>query len=373
MSNKANETSINFSNNFVKKIKPYSLASHTIWEVKDQNGILKLDWNEATIAPTPKVKEVIVELAKNMESRYYPDVKNTRLLRAIADYCEIDSDYVQYFPSSDSAHECIAKVFLNVNDHVLMLSPTYDNFRLVCEVSGAIVKHCLYDEEHKFNFSVLNESILSHSPKLVYLCNPNNPTGTFIEPCDIKELLVFHPSVLFIIDEAYFEFSKKSAVSLVSNNNNIIITRTFSKAFALANFRIGYIVSGKHNIEQLNIVRNPKNISTFSQEAAIAALSDIPYTMNYVDEVIAAKEFFSLKINELNIPIENIYNRDGNFILLDFSSLKDKLTFISLLEEYNIFVRNLSHAESLINSVRITVGTRKQMEFVISILERFYE
>ena len=126
---------------------------------------------------------------------------------------------------------------------------------------------------------------------MVYICNPNNPTGNVHSKEYIEYLLEEYPDTLFLVDEAYYEFSGITVKDLVLRYDNLLISRTMSKAFALANFRLGYLIASKDNIQFINKIRNPKNLSTLAQEAACAALSDVDYMWRYVEEVKRGKAF----------------------------------------------------------------------------------
>ena len=158
-------------------------------------------------------------------------------------------------------HEYIIGTFTEPGNNALIVSPTYDNFRVATESRGVSVSYHKLEEPFDFR----TEEFFSHAkklnPKIVYICNPNNPTGTLYKTSEIEMLAKCFPSTLFIIDEAYYEFTKKSAKNVAVKYRNTIVTRTFSKAFALAGFRIGYAISSAGNIRHLNKIRNPKNVT----------------------------------------------------------------------------------------------------------------
>lgn len=364
-----------FENKHIQNLMPYMVASHKIWDVtpEERIEILKLDWNEATIAPSPKVLERIQSLlAESSFFQYYPSTYNEILHEKLSNYVSLPKENIQYFPSSDSLHEYISTVFLAENDEVLILGPTYDNFRLAAESHGCKVQYFNYDQSFQFNLELFASQIQEVQPKIVYICNPNNPTGTVIEPLKIKYLLDKFPNVLFLIDEAYIEFSGNSVSDCCLTNDNLLISRTFSKAFALANFRIGYLLSSKSNIDSISKIRNAKNFNTFSQEAAIAALDDLEYTQNYVNEVNQAKRIF---LDFLTSECNGISAQMGfgNFILMRFDNVELKTSFFNFMKNNNIFLRDLTHSELLSNCLRITIGNKSQMEVVMGKIKQFFE
>lgn len=143
-------------------MKPYKLASHKIWSVnsEERSNILKLDWNEATIPPSPKVKEHLLHILNEPTFfNLYPTTYNDRLLELLSGYVGLPKDNIQYFGSSDALHEYICKVYISVGDPVMILGPSYDNFRLTCQANGAEVYYSNFTEEFKFDSSKFENDI----------------------------------------------------------------------------------------------------------------------------------------------------------------------------------------------------------------------
>lgn len=356
-----------FSNKYVKNLKPYPLSSHKAWELQDTEEILKLDWNEATLDPSPKVKESIMAFLETGKMHWYPDVRNDLLLNELSIYCDLPIDNIQYFASSDSLQEYIARTFIDPDDKVVLVAPTYDNFRATVESCGATVDFYYLNEQFQLENDHFYSYLSSHKPKVVYICNPNNPTGTIYSQATIERIIRTFPQILFIIDEAYYEFTRNSSQKLVLENENIFITRTFSKAFALASFRVGYALSSSENIELISKIRNPKNISTLSQLAAIAVLQDKEHMERYVDSINDSKLFFS---NELKSIGYSCSGEGGNFVLIKVDFLL-KRRFIKFLETKGIFVRDYGHVKAMENFLRITIGTKGQMQRVLNEIKNF--
>lgn len=357
-----------FSNQFLKNIIPYKLSSHKAWNIQE-SSTLKLDWNEATIPPSPKVISAIEKSLKSGRLNWYPNINNTQLLNSLAKYNCVSVDNVQYFASSDSLHEYVVRCFVSISDRILVVSPTYDNFRAVAESNGGQIQFYQTDNNFNLDLKQFSKDLKLIKPKLVYLVNPNNPTGKLNPINELRDLVSNHQNILFIIDEAYYEFASQTMAGFTMNFKNLIISRTFSKAFALASFRIGYMISHPENIGTINKIRNPKNISLFAQLAAIEALNDIEYTMKYVKEVTKSRTLFFAYLKELDFltPISG----SGNFIFLKFISSEVKAKFISHLETNHVFIRDYGHLENTNLFARITIGTIEQMEYVNSIIREF--
>lgn len=364
-----------FPNKYLRNVKPYKLASHKIWTVspEERSSILKLDWNEATIPPSPKVRERISKiLSEPGFFNLYPTTLNEELLNLLSDYVKLPIDNLQYFASSDALHEYVCKVFISVGDPVMILGPSYDNFRLTCQANGAEVFFYNYCDDFSFDSDGFEQAINKKEPAVVYICNPNNPTGNQHSSDYIEHLLLTFPDTLFLIDEAYYEFSGVTCKDLVVKYDNILISRTMSKAFAIANFRVGYLIGSKDNVQFVNRIRNPKNLTTFAQEAACGALSDVQYMWNYVSEVHKAMLFFE---KEMTIHSDKfkVINGHGNFMMFKFPDYEQKMILLNYLASNNIFVRDTSQNDSVKVCFRITIGTTEQMKVVAQVIHNFYE
>jgi len=348
---------------WIAALRPYVTAKHQAWERLDaKRDVLKLDWNESTVSPTPLVKERIVQALEGLRINWYPDVQNNVLKEKIAEYVGEEIDCVDYFASSDSLHEYVLKCFSSREHPVLMFHPTYDNFRASAEAQGAPVTRLPIQALYANASKVISES----GANLVYLCNPNNPTGQELEIDDLEVLIRKFPGKLFVIDEAYYEFSGKTVAPLVSRLSNVICCRTFSKAFGIASFRVGYAVAHPSLISVLSKVKNHKNIAALSQIAAIACLDDVGYMRQQVKEVLLAKSSFALFLERCSYVMQ-VYRGGGNFLLFTLAEHAVR-RLVSHLEAHDIFVREFQHIP---NSIRITIGTPGQMKVVQSAFERF--
>ena len=363
-------------NNYLKNIKPYKTSSHKIWEVKpnQRQDILKLDWNEATVEPSPNVIKRLKELLKEpCFLNLYPNTANSVLLDLLSKYTNLPKENIQYFASSDVVHEYIARIYIEKGKKILIQAPAYDNFRLTAQANGASVYFSEVNaDDFTFNKNKFENDIKTIKPELVYICSPNNPIG-YTTPNDyIEHLLKTYPNIMFLIDEAYFEFSTKPSASIfVKNYENIIVTRTMSKAFALANLRFGYVLSSVKNIQFINNIRNPKNLNTFTQEAIIAVLQDVDYMKNYVHEVTKAKKYFISAVQKLDGI--TAYQSEANFVLMKFNSYGLKANMYKWLKQHNIFVREISQSPIVYKCLRITIGTMEQMKTVIKCMTDFYK
>lgn len=364
-----------FPNKYLRNLKPYKLASHKIWSVAPEQRaeVLKLDWNESTVVPSPLVAERLRALLEQPSFfNLYPATHNEELLGLLAKYVELPKENIQYFGSSDVLHEYICKAFISVGDPVMILAPSYDNFRLTCQANGADVYFSYYKDDFTFDAKLFENDIITREPAVVYICNPNNPTGNVHTQKYIEYLLMEYPDTLFLVDEAYYEFAGITCKDLVLKYDNLLISRTMSKAFGLANFRVGYLIASKENVQFINKIRNPKNLSTFAQVAACAALEDTAYMWRYVDEVHKGQEFFAEAYRKLTDEII-AHPSHGNFMLVEFKSYEAKIALLNYFAEHNIFVRDTTQAPSVRNCFRITIGTKEQMKRVVDVMSCYYD
>jgi histidinol-phosphate aminotransferase len=361
-------------NKYLRNFKPYSVASHTIWSIppEKRGEVLKLDWNESTQDPSPLVS---VRLQKLIHDGHffnlYPQTNNTELVSLLASYVGVPNDNIQYFGSSDSLHEYIAKLFITVGDPVLILGPSYDNFRLTVEVSGGVVHFFEFNSDFTFDEQGFQQAIDNVKPSLVYICNPNNPTGYLHKPSFINRLVEKYKDIMFLVDEAYYEFAGEDAscAKFAANHDNLLVSRTMSKAFGLANFRFGYLIACKENISYISTIRNPKNITTFAQVAATAVLEDIPYMKKYVAEVIKARRYFIDEINKTKVL--TAYESNSNFVLIKCPDPIVKKSIISYLSQNLIFVRDTTQSPLVKSCFRVTIGKIDQMEKVVANINSF--
>lgn len=353
---------------YLINLRPYKAVTQEIWtrEAGDWDEILKLDWNEAAAEPAPEVKAAILAFVNSKDFFHlYPATFNPELISLLSEYAGVPEANVQFFASSDTLHEYIAKVYVGVGDKVLILWPSYDNFRAAVEAGGANIVYSDLDQDFHFNAEKLEKDIRDENPRLVYICNPNNPTGTLLSLDEISSLIAKYPDTLFVIDEAYAEFAQQTCNRFVLDHENVLVTHTLSKAFALANIRFGYLVASVDNIDAISRIRNPKNIPTLTQIAAEEALKNTEYMWAYVKEVEAAREWFLDAIGQAGLTEWiKAYPSRGNFVLIQCRDIATRSAICYALRNKNIYVRQLNQNASLLSCFRITIGKRDQMKRV---------
>ncbi len=346
----------------VEKMQAYVNASHSV--ALNQNArFIKLDSNEATVSPAPSVVAALMNFIQTGPLNWYPDVESSKLIAKLASYTGLPQNFIQTFNGSDNALETICKTYLEKGDEVVLCMPTYDHFRVYAESCDATLVRVYGPSAFEPKTEKILQAVTPRT-KIIYIVNPNNPTGMMYSQEDIRTILTQAPHVLLIVDEAYFEFSGETVASLALEYPHLLVTRSFSKAFGLAGLRCGYVLTSPENLSSINKVRVGKNINSLAQVAASAALDDLDYMERYVNEVKIAKDWLAQKMSSYGL---SVVKTPANFILVTVSRPKDVVSF---LQEQNVFVRDRSNVHQLDGMVRITIGHPLLMERFWKIFEK---
>ena len=346
---------------YIKDISPYSITTQEVWSSTKREDPLKADWNEAPFLLDFYKSEIEKIIKEESIFSWYSDYSSRELNEEIAKFLDISEGNILTFPGSDTGLETLCRAFLEPKEKVAVITPTYENFFIYVHQTGAQLKKYELKPPFNLNFDHFRDYISSlNNLKAIYLVNPNNPCGYSL---DRKELLLLSesfPDVLFIIDEAYIEFSEEESASLI--NKNVVVFRTFSKAFGLAGIRLGYAVADHDIIKTLAKIRNGKNISMLAQRLGIAALKNIDLVTQWICEVKRSRSIFINWCEENQIKY---YPSQGNFVLL---SIKDEPNIVEKLRSRNIFVRD--RKKIINNGFRVTIGSEDHTHRIINELDR---
>ncbi|PIU21370.1 MAG: histidinol-phosphate transaminase [Candidatus Diapherotrites archaeon CG08_land_8_20_14_0_20_34_12] len=333
----------------IERMEPY------IPPLNFREKMLKLDFNENTLGPSEKVRNLI-----NLDSSVlntYPNYLG--LKEKIAEYAKTKPENIVLTNGSDEGIDLAMRCFVNKGKEVIIPTPSYKLFYNYAQFSGAKIKKILYNPDLSFPTKEILRKI-TNKTKIVVICNPNSPTGTLTFLSDIKKIAKKSENLVILVDEAYFEFSGLSAVSLLKKFPNIITLRTFSKAFGLAGLRIGYMIANKEIAQQINKAKSPYSVNLIAVKSAFLALGDLGYVKSYAKEINKNKKLLGKFLEKRKVKY---YKSSANFILVNFGLSK---TFVkNKLLEKNILVRDVSSNPLLENCLRITIGTKKQMNFLM--------
>ena len=334
--------------------------------------IVKLDGNENPYEPLPEVLEALSSLT-NIGN--YPDTLCSKLIQVLAKKENLDTNNFIISSGSDELIELLIKAYANPSDTILSVSPTFGMISFLAQVHGinyvAVSQQIVKKES--FARYVLNEDKFldeAKKSKIVFIARPNNPDGNVVSENLIKRLLSF--PVLVIIDEAYIEFSDfLSVTKWVPNYENLVVLRTFSKAYGLGGLRVGYGIMPNDIRKVLVSIKQPYNVNIAGQKAAFAALSS-PLVDPRITEMKKTREWF---INQLKI-IQNhhknfwIHPSQACYVLLTFESPKIPKVLFEHLYSKGILVRYYSSSD-MINNLRISIGLQENMVKVIEELKLF--
>lgn len=331
----------------------------------NRDNYLRLDFNENTMGCSPKV---ISELRKINSKKLAAYPEYSKLIKALAGYCKVNLDEILPTNGTDEAIKTVIETYIgNDKDEIIIPVPTYAMFKFYAQLSGAAVKEVLYQTGLEFPAKNLLLRI-NKKTRIIVIVSPNNPTGTSVKLKDVIRIIKIakQNNAIVLLDEAYYEFSGKTCMPLVQKYPNLIILRTFSKAFGLAGLRVGYIISKNQNIKILKKVLSPYSVNQIAAICAIAALKDLNYAKKYVNEVNKSK---SILYGELNCLGIKYYASNANFILLRIG--KNAGNICEFFRKSGVLVRNRSADPLLEGCVRITLGTVPQTKKVIKILRKF--
>ena len=337
----------------VRFINPYDPGLFP--EDLPMSNVLQLGSNENPYEPSDEVKKAYMESLKHI--RLYPHAAYRKLKEAIAEYLNVDAESIAVGCGASELINCICMALIEELDSVVIPVPSYTLYAIYAMLRNASIHFPRFDR-----YNVKADVIAEFKPKLTFLCSPNNPTGNTIDRKVVEE--VAEVSQYVVVDEAYVEFAKKSCIDLVSELENLIILRSFSKFFGSAGMRIGYVVANKNVAEALEKIRLPFAISYPALNTAIAALKSIDYYEMIRDKIVAERERVFAEISA--IPFLKPYPSEANFILVkvERDGLAEKL-----LKE-GIIVRDVSKLMGLDGEhVRITIGKPEENDRLLDALK----
>lgn len=343
---------------FKKSVKEMSAYSAPM---EGRASYKRFDFNEATIEPSPNVKKALKEFVDSGMLNTYPH-DYPQLQLKIAKYLGINENCIRITDGADGAIDTIAFACLEKGDKVVIPSPSFGMFYVPTVIEGAEIIKPEYGPNMEFPLQETLNAI-DEKTKLVIICNPNNPTGTIVKKEDIIKIIEKAKDSFVMIDEVYGEFTGQTSIDLINKYPNLFIIKSFSKAFALASLRVGYLISNPKNIEEMNKVAAPYNVNQFGVVAASAALDDVSYMKNYVSEVMTkSKPLFESYLNKNNI---RFYPGSANFLLVEVGNSKEVYEFF---KNEGILIR--PQKGKLENCVRISLGTLKDTEEFIGIFDK---
>lgn len=341
-------------------LKPKSTLQGSIKKLHLNNNRkdkIKLDLNENLMGCSLKVIEALKKVTCD-EISMYPEYDF--FINKLASYLELEKNNLMLTNGADEALRIIMDTYLDKSDEIIIPVPTFYIFESYAEIIGARKKLIYYNDDLSFPIDSILEEI-DDQTKMIAIVNPNNPTGTIIERQSIIRILENTRNSIVLVDEAYFQFSNISCKDLINDYNNLIIVQTFSKGFGLAGVRLGYIISNENVIQNLKKIVLPYEVNGLSIIAASAALDDINFVDHYVNLVKDNRNYLLIELNKIGVKT---YPSDANFIVANFGNKLDEV--LDNLNKKNILVNNVSNLPLLEGCLRIAIGTKNQMETLLT-------
>lgn len=336
-------------------------------EVQRELGIeevIKLASNENPYGCSPAAKEAIASALD--QTSIYPDGGSVELRATVAQHLGVNPDQLVFGAGSDDVILMLARAFIVPGDETIMATPTFPQYKHNAVIEGAeCIEVPLRDGVHDLEAMLAK---VTERTKIIWVCNPNNPTGTMNTDEDIRSFMERVPEhVIVVMDEAYYEYNtspqRAETLPLLDQYKNMIILRTFSKIYGLASLRVGYGVAHKDMIHFINQVREPFNTNSFAQAAAIAAIQDQDFIAHCRAENTKGIAYLEEELTRMGLSYYPTY---GNFIMIHIDRPANPV-FDALLRR-GIIVRS-GAALGFPTSIRVTVGNPLQNEAFIAALE----
>lgn len=330
---------------------------------------VKIDANENPYPHSPAVLDKIRQWAEDKDNlTRYPDTDINVLREKLGSLFNVSKNQVICTVGSDQLIELIIKVFVEAGETVLVPNPSFSMYTLSTVLNhGKAVAYEL-DENYDYDYDLIIDKYRVYQPKVVFICTPNNPTGNVASLEGIRKVLD-NVSCPVVIDEAYEEFTGESAVNLIKDYPQLIVLRTFSKAYGIAGLRIGYGISNEEMIDIIGVAKPPYNVSSFSQAVATFILDDIEYYKSLACDIIASKNRLIDSLRS-SVLFEHVFDSAANFILAKVVDRKDANVIAAYLADNEVLVRDYGNNCRLENHIRFTVGTDTENERLIELLNQ---
>lgn len=350
---------MNYLSRRCKSILPY-----TAGEQPQDKSYVKLNTNECPYPPSPAVEKTIKEFDAG-RLRLYPDPENKKLVSAIAARHGVSPENVFVGNGSDEVLCMCFPAFFDENDTVAYADVTYSFYKVWAHMYDVKSKKIPLDDEFKL---LASDYLSMDGVKGIIICNPNAPTGTALGRLDLLKIVETNPDKIVIVDEAYGEFASASVANRINDYPNLLVVKTFSKAYALAGARCGYALGNKALIDGLKLVKNSMNsytVNALTEAIVIAALSDKKYYAGIIDKINAQREETADSLRELGFEV---LPSSSNFIFAKHKVLSGSEIYFQL-KENGVLVRHFK-GDRISDFVRITIGTHEEMKTLVSEIKK---
>lgn len=334
--------------------------------------VYKLASNENPLGPSPKALEAIKKALDNQHR--YPDPSGYELIQKISEKWNVPSSQVGLGNGSNEIIDLLIRIFCEPGDSILTSEAAFVAYKVCAQAARVRVKTVPLRADLTLDLKAIADDFYrnpSQKTKLIFIPNPNNPTGTCVGGAELEEFLVRlgnRDDVLLVFDEAYTEYVRdpqfKEAVRFYSKYSNVIVLKTFSKVYGLAGLRLGAMLAPEYVLEYYNRVRNPFNVNDLAQVAGLAALDDIEYIKASQKMVWEGLDYFYKELTRLNLPY---FKSEANFVLFD-TKRNAEACFKNLLKQ-GIILRPVANY-GFSSYLRMTIGQMQENKKAVSALEK---
>ncbi len=355
----------------IEQLIPYK-PGKSIATTKKEYGlteVYKLASNESPVGTSPKVMEAIQKELNNLHR--YPDPNATKLKELIALQANVSVEQIVVGNGSNELIDLMVRTFCQAGDQILTSEAAFIAYKICAKAAGVKVIETPLTSQMKFDIDAILKKIESDKFKIIFVANPNNPTGTYIPESEIVNLLEVTKDLndtIVVLDEAYNDFVRvddfPKSLNLFSKYKNLVILKTLSKVFAIAGLRLGYIIADDQVCNYINRIRNPFNVNSLAQVAAIAALQD----KNYLEQAQKVNwdglDYFYTQLKKIGVTY---WPSQANFVLID-TKIDSAQVFEALLR-MGVITRPVK-AYGLPTHIRISVGKETENKIAMNALEK---
>lgn len=320
---------------------------------------LRLDFNENTVACSPRVRDVLAEISTGALTRY-PEREPVEAM--VAKHLGLEAAQVALTNGVDEAIHVLFETFLDAGDELLLPVPTYTMYEVYASSTDARAVTVLAGDDLAFPYERLLAAI-SPRTKILAVANPNSPSGTIATREQLLEIARRAPHAVLLVDEAYFHFHGETVMDLIGTIPNLMVARTFSKAYGLAGLRLGLLAGPAELMKWVRRVLSPYSVNSLALACLPPALDDARYLDWYVSEVLAARAEFEAALDTLKV---RRWPSHANFVLVEIGP--QHAEFVRRMKAAGVLVRDRSSDPGCDGRVRITIGTREQMKSAIAAL-----
>ena len=348
--------------------KPHLLKIYrTPPKKEDRLKFLRLDKNEDNVClPKEIVQKILSKVTPDFVASYpqtYP------LYESLGRWLGVGEDHILVTAGSDAAIKAVFEAFVVPGDEVVAPHPTFAMFGVYSKIFQAKLKRVVYETDLSLSMKKMLKSVSSKT-KLAVLANPNSPTGTVVERSDILDLLELAKKrgAAVLIDEAYHHFYPKSVIDLIDKYPNLIVTRTFAKAFGLASVRLGYAVAHPKTIKILRVSKPMYEVNSFAVLFGCALLDHPEWMEHNVRETLRGKKYIVDEIERLGL---RVFPSHANFILVEVGE-KNVKPLVRKMYNSGILINSGYEHETLKRCIRISLGPEEKMRKVVKVLKDYF-